>query len=135
VASAIALGPEVSCVAAGGVVKERAEREQRCGLWGRRVGQRGDRGEGERGLRDGGWRGLGRAGRRGGGGAGQAGEDGLPGEGVLDAGDEAQPAATPGTGEDIEPLPAGSLFSGTVEEGRLALVDESTGRPAQKSVR
>src|SRR2546428_8697360 len=33
---------------------------------------------------------------------GQAGEEGLPGEGVLDDGDDAQPAATPGTGEDIE---------------------------------
>ncbi len=46
--------------------------------------------------------GGGRAGRRRGGGAGQAGEEGLPGEGGLDDGDDAQPAATPGTGEDID---------------------------------
>ena len=78
----------------GGVVKERAEREQRG------AGSGGPRGAGEwgsaategtvsGGLRDGGWRGWGRAGRRRGGGAGQAGEEGLPGEGGLDDGDDA----------------------------------------------
>jgi TRAP-type uncharacterized transport system substrate-binding protein len=35
-------------------------------------------------------------------GAGEVGEDGLHGEGVLDGGDDAQPAATAGTGEDAE---------------------------------
>jgi hypothetical protein len=42
------------------------------------------------------------AGRRGGVGAGEVGEDGLHGEGGLDGGDVAQPAATAGTDEGVE---------------------------------
>jgi hypothetical protein len=49
------------------------------------------------GRREGGGRGWG-----GGVGAGEVGEDGLHGEGVLDGGDDAQPAATAGTGEAVE---------------------------------
>jgi hypothetical protein len=52
----------------------------------------------------GGW---GRAGRLGGTRAAKVGEDGLAGEGVLDGGDNTQPAATAGTSEDIEGEDAG----------------------------
>ena len=44
----------------------------------------------------------GRAGQLGGPRAAKVGEDGLDGEGVLDGGDNAQPAATARTSEDIE---------------------------------
>jgi hypothetical protein len=54
------------------------------------------------GLRECGGRGWGGAGRRGGAGAGQVGEDGLHSAGVLDGGEDAQPAATAGAGEDSE---------------------------------
>ena len=48
-------------------------------------------------------RGWGGAGRRKGAGAGSGGEDGLPGEGIpAHGGDDAPPAATAGTGEDVE---------------------------------
>jgi hypothetical protein len=70
----------VRCRAIGGSV----ETEVGCGL--RECGGRG-------------WRG---AGRRGGAGAGQGGEDGLHSEGILHGGDDAQPAATAGTGEHVE---------------------------------
>ncbi len=38
----------------------------------------------------------------GGAGAGQGGEEGLDGEGVVHGGEDARPAATAGTGEDVE---------------------------------
>jgi hypothetical protein len=60
------------------------------------------RAELRRGLRDCGGRGWGGAGRRRGAGAGTVGEDGLHGAGGLDGGEDAQPAATAGAGEDIE---------------------------------
>src|SRR5206468_5173688 len=83
------------------------------GQGGGQRGQRGQRGaapavgssvetEVGRGLRECGGRGWGGARRRGGAGAGKGGEDGLDGEGVLHGGDDAQPAATAGTGEDVE---------------------------------
>jgi len=46
--------------------------------------------------------GAGGAGGRGDAGAGQVGEDGLYDEGGLDGGNDAQPGATAGTGEDVE---------------------------------
>jgi hypothetical protein len=55
-----------------------------------------------RGLRECGGRGWGGAGRRGGGRAGKVGEDGLHGERILHDGDDSQPAATAGAGEDVE---------------------------------
>jgi hypothetical protein len=68
------------------------------------------------------------------------GEDGLDGEGVLDGGDNAQPAATAGTSEDIEgehavrqrwPGPgargdgsAGAGLEGVAVRGRAAVADD-----------
>jgi hypothetical protein len=60
------------------------------------------RAELRRGLRECGGRGWGGAGRRGGGRAGKVGEDGLHGERILHDGDDSQPAATAGAGEDVE---------------------------------
>ena len=85
----------------------------------------------------GGW---GRAGRLGGPRAAKVGEDGLDGEGVLDAGDNAQPAATARASEDIEgehavhqrwPGPgargdgsAGAGLEGVAVRGRAAVADD-----------
>ena len=55
-----------------------------------------------RSLPDCGRGGWGRAGRLGGTRAAKVGEDGLDGEGVLDGGDNTQPAVTAGTSEVIE---------------------------------
>jgi hypothetical protein len=67
-----------------------------------RSGGAGGESEASRGvLPDCGRGGWGRARRLGGPGAAKVGEDGLDGEGVLDGGDNAQPAATAGTSEDI----------------------------------
>jgi hypothetical protein len=51
---------------------------------------------------EGGGRWWGGAGRRGGDGAGQVGEDRADDGGILHGGEDAQPAATAGTGQDIE---------------------------------
>ena len=85
----------------------------------------------------GGW---GRAGRLGGPRAAKVGEDGLDGEGVLDAGDNAQRAATARASEDIEgehavhqrwPGPgargdgsAGAGLEGVAVQGRAAVADD-----------
>ena len=71
------------------------------GVW-RRPSGAGSRAALRGGLRECGGRGWGGAGWRRGAGAGAVGEDGLHGARVLDGGEDAQPAATAGAGEDIE---------------------------------
>ena len=91
-ASRAPAGPQSSCAA--------PRSRSRRGCRGARVRLGGpDR---ARSLPDCGRSGSGRAGRLGGTRAAKVGEDGLDGEGVLDGGDNTQPAATAGTSEDIE---------------------------------
>jgi len=68
----------------------------------RRLSGAGSRAALRRGLRDSGGDRGGGAGRRRGAGAGHVGENGLHGAGVLDGGEDTQPAVTAGAGEDIE---------------------------------
>ena len=82
---------------------------ERSDRW-RELSLGGGRGQGCASHQDSGYRagpdcgrgGWGRAGRLGGTRATKVGEDGLDGEGVLDGGDNTQPAATAGTNENIE---------------------------------
>ena len=68
----------------------------------RRLAGAASRAELRGGLWECGGRGWGGPGRRGGAGAGKGGENGLHGAGVLHGGEDAQPATTAGTSEDLD---------------------------------
>ena len=83
-----------------------------------------------RSLPDCGRGGWGRAGRLGGPRAAKVGEDGLDREGVLDGGDNAQPAATAGTSEDIDPWRLTSGLSARSASGAGEPCSRSCRRPS-----